>query len=369
VFRATNAKKTIKKFAYTYLEFIKKYGKHAVEEKLLFQLITNQPICESLIEAINALAKSAPQVGDVKKQAEQVAAASNLSGEALAAFAGKLDLIGRTGNLVNAKYVLENLFVDWSATNDAIAAARLGHLRNLVRDKAGYAGTDNNLITRPDVLAAMQIDDQKELLPCRSALVDVGVVLERQQLREAINRINDAKSPLLIHAAGGVGKTVFMSTLAQNIRSDYEVIFFDCFGGGGTALQRMLDICRKGASFISLIRWLFAAFAIQSSPNSPDLPTLLKTFRRRLKQSLETIVRVDTSRGLALFIDAIDNAEIAAQLCNEDCFPIKLLESLDNEPVQGVKIVVSCRTERKPKTYLKCHELEWSHYFWLCCVM
>jgi hypothetical protein len=43
--------------------------------------------------------------------------------------------------------------------------------------------------------------------------------------------------------------------------------------------------------------------------------------------------QVTPARKLILLIDAIDNAEIAARQRSEDAFPIKLLESLDNEPI------------------------------------
>ena len=50
-FRASNAKKTIEKFGTTYREYKKRYGVCAVEEKLNFQLITNQPISKSFLGA------------------------------------------------------------------------------------------------------------------------------------------------------------------------------------------------------------------------------------------------------------------------------------------------------------------------------
>jgi hypothetical protein len=36
----------------------------------------------------------------------------------------------------------------------------------------------------------------------------------------------------LVHAAGGVGKTVFLDSLASLLSGQHEVVFFDCFGGG-----------------------------------------------------------------------------------------------------------------------------------------
>lgn len=231
-FSASQAKKTVAKFGETYCSFKRKYGAKFVEDKLDFQLVTNQPISNSFLKAIHATATRANPTGDVMKQAKQFKAASGLSGKTLAGFAQKFKIIGRSGSLSQTKFELTRLLVDWSATSDSIAAARLGELRKLVRDKAGYVGTDQNLIRRTDVLAALQIGDPKDLLPCEAAIVDVDQVLEREQIREVMTLIRSKLTPLLIHATGGVGKTVFMDSLASQISSDYEIVFFDCFGGG-----------------------------------------------------------------------------------------------------------------------------------------
>lgn len=357
-FRAFNAKKTVEKFGATYRLFKRKYGAKAVEVKLDFQLITNQPISDSLLQAIEATATGTSTSGDVRGQAEQFKEASGLSGKPLAAFARKLKIIGRSGSLPQTKDELASLLVDWSATNDPIAAARLGKLRELVRDKAGYAGTDRNLIRRTDVLSALQIGDPKDLLPCEAALVDVGQVLEREQLHEAIARIGRKSTPLLIHATGGVGKTVFMDSLASQISTDYEVVFFDCFGGGSyRSPEDARHLPKKGLIHIANTL-AFRGLCDPMLPDSPDVHTLLSTFRRRLTQCMHTISRMIPGRKLVIFIDAIDNAVFAAGQASEDCFPIKLLESFDTEPIDGVKLVVSCRTERKPNTYTQFDEFE-----------
>lgn len=357
-FRAFNAKKTIQKFGKAYREYKRKYGAKAVQDKLDFQLITNQPILDTLLLAIDSLARNTPRKGDVERQAKQFQSASGLTGKPLAAFAQKFKLIGRTGSLPETKNDLASLLVDWSATNDPIASARLGKLRDLVREKAGYSGTDKNLITRIDILAALQIGDPKDLLPCEPALADVGRVLEREQLTEALSRIAAITSALLVHAAGGVGKTVFMGTLATKIANDHEVVFFDCFGGGAyRSPEDARHLPKRGLIHIANTL-AFRGLCDPILPDSSDLQSLLRTFRRRLTQSIDTISRMTPGRKLALFIDAIDNADFAARQRSEDCFPIKLLESLDTEPIDGVKLVVSCRTERKPTTYAKCDEFE-----------
>lgn len=311
-----------------------------------------------MVQAIEATATGSRISGNVKAQAVQFKAASGLSGKPLAEFAKKLKIIGRSGSLPQTKDELASMLVDWSATNDSIASARLGKLRELVRDKAGYAGTNRNLIRRTDVLAALKIGDPKDLLPCEAALVDVGKILEREQLREVMTRIGSTSTPLLIHATGGVGKTVFMDSLASKIASDHEVVFFDCFGGGAyRSPEDARHLPKMGLIHIANTL-AFRGLCDPMLPDSPDVHTLLSTFRRRLTQCLNTISRMMPGRKLAIFIDAIDNAAFAAAQASEDCFPIKLLESLDTEPIDGVNLIVSCRTERKPNTYAKFDEFE-----------
>lgn len=359
-FRASDAKKTVQKFGATYRSFKRKHGARAVEDKLYFQLVTNRPISDALLQAIEATSTGTNPTGDSREQARQFKFASGLSGKLLAAFARKFKVIGHSWNLPQTKDELASLLIDWSATNDPIAAARLGKLRELVRDKAGHASTGRNLIRRTDVLAALQVGDPKDLLPCEAAPVDVGEILERTQLDEAVSRIGSMSAPLLIHASGGVGKTVFMNTLASRIATDHEVVFFDCFGGGAyRSPEDARHLPRKGLIHIANTL-AFCGLCDPMLPDSPDVHTLLRTFRRRLTQCMKTISCMTPGRKLAIFLDAIDNAAFAAARTSEDSFPIKLLESLDTEPIDGVKLIVSCRseTERRPKTYARLDEFE-----------
>ena len=357
-FRASNARKTIEKFSIAYRDYKKKYGARAVHDKLDFQITTNQPIYEALLHAIDGIACRLPLAGEARKQADQFAVAAGLDGRALAVFASKCKLTGGSGSLGSIKSNLASLLVDWSATGDSLAAARLGQLRNLVREKAGTAGDGRNLITRTDILATLEIGDAKDLLPCEPALVDVGAVLERQQLGDAIALIPVLSAPLLVHAAGGVGKTVFMDSLATKIRSHHEIVFFDCFGGGAyRSPGDARHLARRG--LIQIANTLaFRGLCDPILPGSPTPEKLYRTFRRRLLQCVETLSRMAPGRTLVLFLDAIDNADIEARQRSDEAFPVKLLEMLHTEPVPGVKLVVSCRTERKPDLYAKYEDFE-----------
>jgi hypothetical protein len=182
--------------------------------------------------------------------------------------------------------------------------------------------------------------------------------VEREQLADAIALIPTLSVPLLVHAAGGVGKTVFMDSLAARMVDRHEVLFFDCFGGGAyRSPEDARHLPKKGLIHIANTL-AFRSLCDPMLPESPDVETLLRTFRRRLVQCIDTISRTTPGRELVLFIDAIDNADIAARQRSEDSFPVKLLESLDTAPIPGLKLIVSCRTERKPSTYATYHELE-----------
>ena len=357
-FRAYHAKKTIQKFANTYLDYKKKYGAEAVQNRLDFQLITNQPIYEPLLQAIEAIASNCSVTGDVKKQAEQFKAAAGLDGKSLATFADKCRLIGRSGSLPGTKSELASLLVDWSGTSDPIATARLGKLRNLVREKAGSKYENENLITHTDILAALEIGDPKDLLPFETAPADIGEILEREQLVDAISCIQSSSAPLLVHAAGGIGKTVFMDSLAGKLCEDYEVVFFDCFGGSAyRSPEDARHLPRRGLVHIANTL-AFRGLCDPMLPDSPSVEALFKTFIRRLTQSVETLSKRTHGRILLLLLDAIDNSDIAASQRGDEAFPVKLMESLDSKPIPGVNLIVSCRTERKPATYAKYEEFK-----------
>jgi NACHT domain len=352
-FRASHAKKTVEKFAATYTDFQRQFGETAVSHKLDFELVTNRPIFKPLQDAVDALSRGvSPTEKEAKQQTEQFETAAGLTGKALTEFAKKFRLRGRSVSLPAGKHDLARQIVDWTSAEDSLAAARLGQLKEMVRNKAGHAGTDNNVIYRTDVLAALDISDPEDLLPCKAALADVGAVVEREQFADALQLLPNLSKPLMIHATGGVGKTVFMTSLCEVASKNAEVVFFDCFGGG--AYRSPADarhLPKKG--LIHIANTLsFRGLCDPILPGGSNVEALLNTFRRRLEQSVKTLESMAPGRELLLFIDAIDNAEIYARERNEQPFPKLLLESLHHRPVAGVSVIVSCRTERKPETFV-----------------
>jgi hypothetical protein len=229
-----------------------------------------------------------------------------------------------------------------------MARARLGNVRQLLRDKAGLAGQGQNIINRTDVLDALELQGPEDLFPCPTSFPDVGDVVEREQLSTIVSRIPKLEKPLMIHADGGLGKTVFIQSLANVLGKTHETVLFDCFGGGAyRAPEDGRHLPKRG--LIHIINSLACdGLCDPLLPTNENVEELVKAFRTRLIQAVATIKRGSSDKQLLLFIDAIDNAAEHAKDKREFAFPTLLLESFYyNGPVDGVQLIVSCRTYRR----------------------
>jgi hypothetical protein len=347
-FRAADAKKTIGKFARTYRACKTSLGTKKAREKLRFELVTNRPIEPALVEAIQGLAAQGPLKGEAKAQAKQVADACKLAGKDLAEFAARLEMIGLTGDLRESKQQLALTLVDWSDARDHMARRRLADIRDMARDKAGLIKQHRNVIVRTDVLAALHLTSDRDLLPAPASFPPIGKVVDRVQLEDAVNRIPQLTRPLVVHAEGGFGKTVFMNSLAARLGDQHETILFDCFGMGQyRASDDSRHLPSRGLVHIAnelACRGLCDPL-LPSTSHSEDI---LRAFRTRLEQVVATLRRGSVDRQLVLLLDAIDNASEIACDRNQDSFPRLLLQSLEHgAPIAGLQVVVSARTHRR----------------------
>lgn len=347
-FRAADAKKTIGKFARTYRACKTSLGTEKARAKLRFELVTNRPIEPALLKAIEGLATQSALKDDAKAQAKQVADACKLTGKDLAEFAARLDMIGLTGDLRENKQQLALTLVDWSDARDHMARRRLADIREMARDKAGLIKQHRNVIVRTDVLAALGLSDDKDLLPAPASFPPIGNVVDRVQLDETVHRIPRLTHPLVVHAEGGFGKTVFMNSLAARLGHEHETILFDCFGMGQyRASDDSRHLPSRGLVHIAnelACRGLCDPM-LPSTSNSEDI---LRAFRVRLEQAVATLRRGSADRQLVLLLDAIDNSSEIARDRHQDSFPRLLLQSLEHgAAIAGLQVVVSARTHRR----------------------
>ncbi|QQX89738.1 ATP-binding protein (plasmid) [Cupriavidus necator] len=347
-FRASDAKKTMGKFARTYRACKRDHGTQEARDKLRFELVTNRPIAAALVDALRGLAQGTPLEGEAEDQATQIIAACRLTGKDLAEFAARVEMIGLSGDLRSNKEKLAITLADWSPARDHMAIIRLNSIREMARDKAGLAKQHRNMIARTDVFAALQLSDERDLLPCPASFPAVGAIVDRVQLDDVVAWIPRLTKSLVIHAEGGVGKTVFMSSLAARLSESHETVLFDCFGMGQ---YRAPDDARHlpGRGLVHIANDLACRGLcdplLPSTSNSEDI---LRAFRTRLEQVVATLRRGSADRQLILFLDAIDNANELARDRGQDAFPKLLLQSLEHgKQIPGLQVVVSARSHRR----------------------
>ena len=351
-FRHYNAKKTIIKFAKTYKSWKEEYGEKEVEIKLKFELVTNRPIYAVLEKAIQFIAEGRDITEDIKDQADQFKEACGFKGTELKKFAKKITFTGLAGNLEDNKQSLSHNIADWSGANasDIESRARLGSLKDLLRNKSGSQGENgNNLINLVDILHVLGVQEEKDLYPCPEKFHKIESFVKREQLSDAIHHIEKANKPFLIHAAGGVGKTSFLKEIAHHFTKKHEVILFDCFGGGAYRATEDSRHLPKNA-FTHIINLLAQKGLCDLLIPSNNITTeeIIKRFRSRLKQAVGTLQRISSNKKILLLIDAIDNAADFAKERSEDCFAKEILRSIEfNQNIANVTIVLSCRTERR----------------------
>lgn len=283
--------------------------------------------------------------GDAAMQADVISSTIALPDEILRSFLGRLTLNGAGGSLSAVKAAAHRVVADWGGASDALAQVRLANLRDLVRDKAGGAGQHDNLIDRVAVLAALGIAHENELFPTPDAFPIVGAVVERPAALHLVEQISDSASPLVVHSAGGIGKTVLLQWLARRLGLRDIVIVFDGFGAGkwrDPADARHLPK-RTLPHLANLLAGRGLCDVLLPSPSTDDL---MRAFRVRLDQALRTVRRRDPKALVVLVLDAIDHAAIEAAARRTESFAHVLLQSLAISPIPGVAVVASCRTER-----------------------
>lgn len=81
-------------------------------------------------------------------------------------------------------------------------------------------------------------------------------------------------------------------------------------------------------------------------PGDSDRFGLIKASMRRLRQAAQTLRNQSTKEGVLIVLDASDNAQIEADNRKEDAFPRLLLSALSNEPIDGIKLLLTARPHR-----------------------
>jgi len=359
---ASYLKKTIKKFAATLREFKVNVTDEDISKKLSFGFVTNAEFSVDLWDAISSLKSGGtPKTNGAKRQLRYLKTWCKEEKINAVNIFPLIEFRASTSDLPAQNRSLRRAVSDWSAGSSGYAAKRLFALVELVREKAQIEGQGNNSIRREDVLDALECDED-QLFPADTCFVDVGDVVERRDFQCVKDKIVTCSLPLFLYADGGVGKTVFIQSLAAHLSDTFEVVVFDCFGGGAYRSEAQArHLPRIG--LLQIINELATrGLCDPLLPTDSDQYGLIEVARKRLKQASETVKKQSALHEVLVVLDAADNAQLEANARNEAAFPRLLLASLSEEPIDGVKLLLTARPHRKDsvigKSKIEPHELK-----------
>jgi hypothetical protein len=147
-----------------------------------------------------------------------------------------------------------------------------------------------------------------------------------------------------------VGKTVFVQSLAARVaKNEFEVVVFDCFGGGSyRSDNHSRHLPRIG--LVQIVNELASRTLCDPIlPGGDDSRKIIKAACRRLAQAATAIRTQSKKLGLLIIVDAADNAQLEADDRHEEAFPKLLLSAINEGAIDGVKLLLTARTHRKDK--------------------
>lgn len=349
---------TISDLKDTFIGFAARYVQHKNENKadvydISFIVITNRKFADSFKANLSAIINK-EKVDPVFKRT--IESYTNLSEDDLVSFCLKLHLEDSEGNYNIQKDELRIELAQLIA--GSIENAQIENLVALVQEKV-LPDTDGS-INREDVLKRFGITSEKELFPAPAKWDEITNIIERRQHSILQNSIAGSSYPVIVHAAGGVGKSVFCRQLINSLPEGSLGIAYDCFGAGSYR-NRSESRHKHRDALVQIVNELASQglcdpLIVQNTTLDEDI---MRKFLQRIEASVKSLKKVTDDAQLFILIDAADNAEMAAIEYTQSCFAHELLRENMQD---GCKLVLLCRTERihllQPQSFITQLELK-----------
>lgn len=330
-------KDTISGFSKRYAKFCESYPPELVKQKVLFTFLTNRPVASEVGQTIDDLANGRkPNDAQAAKYLENYAKES----QDVPGFFSLFRVRAGEPGLWEQRNLLaldSNVFL---SEPDADAT---GQLKELVQRRATSAGKDNPTVVRHDVLSAFKVTEM-QLFPAPYEATAAASEFPREQHDELVQAIREARTALIIHAEGGVGKSVVARQLARSFEDTSVALVYDCFGDGSyrrSDKQRH----RHADALVQIVNELAAkGLCLPVIPTRhTDVKLLMQAFVTRIGQAAQLLRATDSQALLCIIIDAADNSVIAARERSELAFVRDLIRI---DVPEGVRLVFTARTHR-----------------------
>lgn len=336
---ASGLSNTLKGFSKQFAKLRETFTWDQLKDTLRFAFTTNRPIDEKVIETLEDLA--------VEKTTRHPSVAKTLLGyvkgldRETANFFKLFSVEPGEPDLWNQRNLLFHDVKKYLAESDSEASLQL---KELVTKKATTEHASNPSIRRVDVLRALETDEA-DLWPAQCLIAGpADGALPREQEGEIRAILESAAHPVVLHAEGGVGKSILVWQLSTSVPEGSVAVLYDCFGDG---LYRSAQHYRhREKDALPQIANELAARGL-CHPLIPvrgtDSKQYMRAFVTRLAQAVSLLRAKTPLANLYLIVDAADNAVMAAKEFDDSAFVPDLIRAAMPD---GVKIVFSCRTHR-----------------------
>ncbi|MGN4108153.1 NACHT domain-containing protein, partial [Burkholderia gladioli] len=338
---ASGLRKTLKGFAQRFSKLLQQIPTATLVEKLRFRFTSNRPIEQKVAEALEDLASaSATRHPTIRKTLVRY---TGLTASQAADFFKIFSAEGGEPSL----WVQRNLLVQdvsiYLAGADSDSPVQL---KEMVARKATSEFASDPAIRRHDVLRALKATET-DLVPAPCLIVAPTDTIRREQEAEIRDALLSTRHPIVLHADGGVGKSILASRLAASMPSGSVAVLYDCFGDG--LYRNALNFRHRHRDALVQIANELAAQGL-CHPLIPsghaDAKGFMRAFFGRLKQAIDLLRAQNPQASLCLIIDAADNADMAAEEQGEAAFVRDLIRTAYPD---GVRFAFTCRTHRRER--------------------
>lgn len=348
-FHLSDLKDTITGFSDRYKDHIKKKSNGS---KIHFYLVTNRPIAEKLKENILKLQKNQECEKRFLNTIEQY---TKLKGKKLGDFCKCFEFMDGMGDykeqMLELKVEISQLLAG------SVDHPQIDSITALVGEKA--LPDSDGVIHPEDILKRFGCTSVRDMYPVPAEFEKTIDIILTEQQNELIKIILKSQEAIIIHAAGGVGKSVFAREIPFFLTDDSVAVIYDSFGAGKYR-NRSQPRHRYRDGLIQIVnelagKGLCDPLIAQSAALEDEI---LRKFLSRLQTTIENLKKINKKAQIIIVIDAADNAEMAAKDFGQTCFVHELLrEKLPD----GCHLVMLCRTERigllQPSSSVEAYEL------------
>lgn len=337
LFKLSDLKDTITGFARRYTEFLKKTDETCKTSIVTFSIVTNRAIAENFKLNIAKVASGGKANSNFQDTLEKY---TKLAGEDLAEFCALLTFVDGEGDYDDQSYELHAEISQLLA--GTVDSPQVDNIVALVQGKA--LPNSDGVIRREDILKRFGVTSERDLYPAPLETEDLDQLIPRKQHGTILDYIVKTSAPMIIHAAGGVGKSVFARQIAESLPTGSLGVVYDCFGGGryrnrSEPRHRHRDALVQISNELAS-QGLCSPLIARSTDQDVEI---LRAFLARLDVSAKSLRKSNETAILVILIDAADNAEMAAIEFSEKCFVHELLR--ESMP-EACRLVALCRTER-----------------------